>query len=1044
MRRKLYVEVCDGADLMPKDGHGSASPYCIIDYDGQRRKTEMRSRDLQPIWNSKYDFVANPETMDYEVLEINVYSEKKTVFHRPGFLGRVRIPGHSIVKKGEEAIIYYPLRRRTLFSNVKGELGLKVWYADEPDEPAAVPDPAPATDAAVPAPAPDPAPAVDAAAPPAEEAKPETPPDQSQEAPPADQPSSAAPDDPAAAAAPQDTTPPAEAAPSADGAPSPDASPDAAPPDPPTDQPAAATEASEEKQVEARKLEAETPPPEINVREAKEARMERLFHSQPSIVHPTEYILKETKPAIARSVTEKAATYELVETMQYLFVRVVKAKHLAAKDADGSCEPYVRIAMGSQTARTRPEQRSLNPEWNQVFAFGKETIGGPVLEISVWDEANSSRDGFLGSVSFDLHEIPKRVPPDSPLAPQWYRLEETRDQGRVKGDIMVAVWMGTQADEAFTEAWQSDSGGYANTRSKVYISPKMWYLRVNVVEAQEVQATDRMRMPHLIARVQLGSFQMQKTKASSKRSTSPLWNEDLLFVAAEPFEHDLILTMEDRVAPEKEEELGFVRIPLSVVERRVDIRQVASRWFNLEKKGHAKGVFHGRVHLRLCFEGGYHVMDESIHNLSCVRPTAKQLWRPSIGLLELGIIRAKDLLPMKTKDGRGITDAYCVAKYGSKWVRTRTIVDSFNPRWNEPYTWEVYDPCTVLTIAVIDNWHLNSHNFEAAMQSKDVRIGKVRIRLSTLESNRVYTNRYPLLMLHQSGVKKMGEIELAVRFSTTSLLDTMQLYAQPLLPKVHHLHPLGVHQLEMLRSAAVKIQSVRMARSEPPLRQEVVQYVLEPESHGWSLRKSKVNYYRILNLLSGPFAIVSWFDGIIKWKNSLTTLLVHLLFFILVRFPELILPTFFLYISIVGAWQYRFRSRSPPSIDAKLSLADQVDPDELDEEYDPIPTTKDADTVRVRYDRLRVVASRVQKVLGDLATQGERVVALFSWRDPRATAIAIAVCMLIALILYVTPLRVVVFLFGLYVMRHPRFRQPTPPISMSFFRRLPSLADLVL
>ncbi|KAJ7568475.1 hypothetical protein O6H91_01G033900 [Diphasiastrum complanatum] len=107
-------------------------------------------------------------------------------------------------------------------------------------------------------------------------------------------------------------------------------------------------------------------------------------------------------------------------------------------------------------------------------------------------------------------------------------------------------------------------------------------------------------------------------------------------------------------------------------------------------------------------------------------------------LAGVGHYPSKGSLPMKTKDGGGITDAYCVAKYGSKWVSTRMIMDSFNPCWNEPYTWEVYNSCTVLTIVVIDNWHLHSHNFEAAMQSKDV-----RIRLSTLESNHVYTNMYP-------------------------------------------------------------------------------------------------------------------------------------------------------------------------------------------------------------------------------------------------------------------------------------------------------------
>lgn len=65
---------------------------------------------------------------------------------------------------------------------------------------------------------------------------------------------------------------------------------------------------------------------------------------------------------------------------------------------------------------------------------------------------------------------------------------------------------------------------------------------------------------------------------------------------------------------------------------------------------------------------------------------------------------------------------------------------------------------------------------------KDLPIGKVRIRLSTLESDRVYTNAYPLLVVTPQGVKKMGEIELAVRFSSAALMNVMSAYLQPQLP----------------------------------------------------------------------------------------------------------------------------------------------------------------------------------------------------------------------------------------------------------------------
>ncbi|PNX77998.1 multiple C2 and transmembrane domain-containing protein 2-like, partial [Trifolium pratense] len=485
------------------------------------------------------------------------------------------------------------------------------------------------------------------------------------------------------------------------------------------------------------------------------------------VPNPHEFALKETSPNIGAGAVIRdklSCTYDLVEQMQYLYVRVVKAKDLPTKDVTGSLDPYVEVKLGNYKGLTKHFEKKSNPQWNQIFAFSKDRIQASVLEVIVKDK-DVIADDFVGRVWFDLNDIPKRVPPDSPLAPQWYRLEDRKGE-KAKGELMLAVWMGTQADEAFSDSWHSDaalvgSEAVANIRSKVYLSPKLWYVRVNVIEAQDLVPTDKSRYPEVFVKVALGN-QFSRTRMSQIKTINPIWNEDLMFVAAEPFEEPLVLTVEDRVAPNKDETLGKCMIPLHTVQRRLDHKPVNTRWHNLEKhlvvEGEKKDTkFASRIHLRVCLDGGYHVLDESTHHSSDLRPTAKQLWKSAIGILEVGIISAQGLMPMKTRDGRGTTDAYCVAKFGQKWIRTRTIVDSFSPKWNEQYTWEVFDPSTVITIGVFDNNHLQGGD-----KSKDSRIGKVRIRLSTLETDRVYTHSYPLLVLNPSGVKKTGEVQLAV------------------------------------------------------------------------------------------------------------------------------------------------------------------------------------------------------------------------------------------------------------------------------------------
>ncbi|KAF6158731.1 hypothetical protein GIB67_040245 [Kingdonia uniflora] len=779
--------------------------------------------------------------------------------------------------------------------------------------------------------------------------------------------------------------------------------------------------------------------------------MQRPQNPDPS----EDFGLRETAPRLGRGgrATERLiSTYDLVEQMQYLYVRVVKARGLQENDAARSIDPYVVVKLGNYKGTSRHFEEERNPEWNQVFAFSKERIQASGVDVLVKDKY-LLKDDFVGKVSFNLNEIPQRFPPDSSLAPQWYRLSDRNgNEDKVKGELMLAVWMGSQADEVFPEAWHSDAAGVsgdgvASIRSKVYLSPKLWYLRVNVIEAQDLhlsESRERGRFPEVYVKAFLGNNAL-RAKVSLSRNANPLWNKDLMFVAAEPFEEHLVLSVEDRIAANKDEVLGKCVISLQAIQKRLDNKAVNTKWYNLEKHvvvvdedKKEKVKFASKIHLRICLEGGYHVLDESTQYCSDLRPTAKALWKPSIGVLELGILTASGLIPMKNKDGRATTDAYCVAKYGQKWVRTRTIIDSLTPRWNEQYTWEVYDPCTVITIGVFDNCHLQGGG------DKDNTIGKVRIRLSALETDKLYTHTYPLLVLQKSGVKKMGEIQLAVRFTCLSLLNMMHIYSQPMLPKMHYLHDVSGVQLDNLRRQAIQMVSMRLSRAEPALRKEIVEYMLDVDIHFWNMRRSRANFSRIFGVLNGLFAITKWFNLIRSWKNPIFTVLTHIAFLTLVFFPGMILPLFFFYLFIIGIWNYRWRPRQPPHMDTRLSCADNAHPDELDEEFDTYPTSGSQDKVKQRYDRLRIYAARIQIVVGDFATQAERLQSLLSWRDPRATAIFVMFCLIAAALLFVTPLQVVVLFIGFYLLRHPKFRHRLPSAPINYLRRLPARTDSML
>ncbi|CAN1139470.1 FT-interacting protein 7 [Linum perenne] len=774
-----------------------------------------------------------------------------------------------------------------------------------------------------------------------------------------------------------------------------------------------------------------------------------------------DFSLRETSPDIGGRKSISTITNDnltLVEQRLFLYVRILKAKLVP------SCHrPFVELGIGSYKAATRVLQAppTHNPEWNQAFAFAKDSrLQGNTLEIILKDvgpattEEEESSEGksqpkIMGRVYFEMGDIPTRFPPDSPLAPQWYRLEDG-DRKRVPaaGELMAAVWIGSQADDAFTIAWHSDVanvGGESviHTRSKVYHSPRLWYLRIQLIGAQDLVFPDKNhnRRPEVCVRAILGHM-ILKSRISPDRTEQ---NQELVFVAAEPFDDPLILIVEDGISGGSNN-IGRSVIPLESLERRLlPVPATGEKWINLEKveKDQEKGEvikFGGRLHLKVFLDGVYHVFDEPTYYSSDLRATSPKLWPEKIGTLEVGILKAENLVPMKTKPGgTASTDAYCVAKYGQKWVRTSTVLNSFAPSWNEQYYWDVYDPYTVITIGVFDN-----SQFPGGNKISDPRIGKVRIRLSTLETGRIYTLSYPLIVLQPNGVKKTGELHLAVKLTTTSMVNFLHTYTQPLFPQMHYIDPMSVYNLDSLRAQATFIISARLQRADPPLRKEVVEYMLDAGASTWSLRKGKVNIHRLISSLRFLSTISKGFNWIREWNNVSATVTFYIIFLILVYFPQLILPCLFLTLFVAAIMGYPRRPRQPPHVDVKLSRAEDAAGDELDEELDTFPSSKQGEVLRNRYDRMRGIGGKVVVMIGDIATQIERVHCLFSWRDPRATMVFLVMCLVCCGLVYMCRVRYIVILGGSYVIRPPGMRNSVPCLTHNFLRRLPSKMDSLL
>lgn len=129
---KLGVDVIGAHNLFPKDGQqGTSNAYVELYFDGQKHRTTIKDRDLNPIWNESFFFnISDPSRLHYLTLEAQAYSHNRSTNGR-SFLGKVSLSGTSFVPYSDAVVLHFPMERRGIFSRVRGELGLKVYITDE-------------------------------------------------------------------------------------------------------------------------------------------------------------------------------------------------------------------------------------------------------------------------------------------------------------------------------------------------------------------------------------------------------------------------------------------------------------------------------------------------------------------------------------------------------------------------------------------------------------------------------------------------------------------------------------------------------------------------------------------------------------------------------------------------------------------------------------------------------------------------------------------------------------------------------------------------
>ncbi|XP_051124912.1 C2 and GRAM domain-containing protein At1g03370-like isoform X2 [Andrographis paniculata] len=121
-----------------------------------------------------------------------------------------------------------------------------------------------------------------------------------------------------------------------------------------------------------------------------------------------------------------------------LLVRVIEARNLPPLDANGLCDPYVKLQLGKQKFKSKVIKKCLYPSWCEEFTFKVEDLKEELI-VTVLDEDKYFNDDFVGQIKLPVGQVFEAR--DSSLGTSWYTLQPKNKKAKNKdcGEILLTI-----------------------------------------------------------------------------------------------------------------------------------------------------------------------------------------------------------------------------------------------------------------------------------------------------------------------------------------------------------------------------------------------------------------------------------------------------------------------------------------------------------------------------------------------------------------------------------------------------------------------------